>query len=137
MVIRPKSSATVVVVLFGMPARLSTPALDSVISSSVRSGGISLTAPTMVVLPTPNPPATRILTATASRIGSEVADAIQHLPHHVQIGRGRLPTRAEDHEVQLDQVADQHLGHAERQVQFGRHLRDRRREGTHPQYLGV
>ncbi len=38
-------------------------ALTVVSSSSVLSGAISLTAPTKVVLPTPNPPATRIFSA--------------------------------------------------------------------------
>ena len=55
--------ATVVVVLPSTPAVLSVPRLPSVSSSSVRSGLISLTAPTSVVLPTPKPPAKRILMA--------------------------------------------------------------------------
>jgi hypothetical protein len=38
--------------------------LASVSASSVRSGRISLTAPTSVVFPTPKPPATRIFSAT-------------------------------------------------------------------------
>ena len=37
------------------------PTLRSLIGSSVRSGLISLIAPTRVVFPTPNPPAMRIL----------------------------------------------------------------------------
>jgi hypothetical protein len=55
--------ATVVVVLPSTPAVLSVRRLPSVSGSSVRSGLISLTAPTSVVLPTPNPPASRILIA--------------------------------------------------------------------------
>ncbi len=66
---RPKSIATVVVVLFSTPSRLSVSALMVVRSSSVLSGAISLTAPTKVVFPTPNPPATRILSAVGK--GSE------------------------------------------------------------------
>src|ERR1043165_5605112 len=66
---RPKSIATVVSTLFSMPSRLSVEALTVVSSSSVRSGLISLTAPTRVVLPTPNPPATRILSVTGSTGG--------------------------------------------------------------------
>src|SRR3954452_2360583 len=58
---RPKSMATVVVVLFGVFARSSTPALASVITASVVRGTISETDPTKVVFPTPNPPATTIL----------------------------------------------------------------------------
>jgi hypothetical protein len=52
--------ATVVVVLFGVFAKSSTPALASVITASVVRGTISETDPTKVVLPTPNPPATTI-----------------------------------------------------------------------------
>ena len=48
------------VVLFGVFAKSSTPALASVITASVASGTISDTDPTNVVLPTPNPPATTI-----------------------------------------------------------------------------
>ena len=55
--------------------------LSAVISSSVRSGSTSLTEPTIVVLPTPKPPAMRILTAIgmacaavpAARVPSECA----------------------------------------------------------------
>src|SRR5690606_42042088 len=54
--IRPKSIATVVVDFIGMPVRLSMPALALVTNASVRSGTISETAPTNVVLPTPKPP---------------------------------------------------------------------------------
>lgn len=62
-VILPKSSATVVVSLSPSPVRSSVPMLAVVMVSSVLSGSISLTEPTKVVLPTPNPPATRSLTA--------------------------------------------------------------------------
>src|SRR5690606_8554229 len=57
---RPKSIATVVVVLFGVRAVSSMPTEASVMTASVVSGMISETAPTKVVLPTPNPPATTI-----------------------------------------------------------------------------
>ena len=66
MVIRPKSMATVVVRLASTPAVTSMPAPGPLSSSSVRSGSISVSAPTSVVLPTPNPPAMRILTATGA-----------------------------------------------------------------------
>ena len=58
--IRPKSMATVVVDLPGVLARSSTPSDSFVTSASVRSGTISDTDPTRVVLPTPNPPAITI-----------------------------------------------------------------------------
>src|SRR5262250_3551014 len=61
-VTRPKSIATVVVVLSGVCDRSSRPSLADVITASVVSGVISDTDPTNVVLPTPNPPATTILT---------------------------------------------------------------------------
>jgi hypothetical protein len=54
--------ATVVVVLSGTPDRSSTAPLAAVIRASVVKGVISETAPTSVVLPTPKPPATTILT---------------------------------------------------------------------------
>src|ERR1700759_637648 len=57
---RPKSIATVVVDLDGVWARSSTPTDSLVTRASVRSGTISETDPTRVVLPTPNPPATTI-----------------------------------------------------------------------------
>jgi len=58
---RPKSIATVVVVLCGVPRKSSTPSLACVIGSSIRSGRTSETLPMYVVLPTPKPPATTIL----------------------------------------------------------------------------
>src|SRR6059036_1479204 len=66
---RPKSMATVVVFLPSTPLVSSIGRPASVSSSSVRSGLISLTAPTRVVLPTPKPPATRILSVTGSTGG--------------------------------------------------------------------
>ncbi len=84
---RPKSMATVVVVLFGVPRRSSTPTLASVIGSSMRSGVTSETLPTKVVLPTPNAPATTIfadrVTAGARKWGAgpsdQFAESTQHL----------------------------------------------------------
>ena len=71
---RPKSIATVVVLFSGTPVRSSTPVLAAVITASVVNGVISETAPTSVVLPTPNPPATRIL-ADLIRVRSEIAES--------------------------------------------------------------
>ena len=51
-----------VVVLSGVWDRSSTLSLAAVITASVVSGVISDTEPTNVVLPTPKPPATTILT---------------------------------------------------------------------------
>ena len=69
MVIRPKSSATVVVRLRSTPSSRSTAAPGSLSGSSVRSGRISVSDPTRVVLPTPKPPAIRILMVTGVRPG--------------------------------------------------------------------
>src|SRR5262245_29442780 len=66
-VMRPKSMATVVVVLSGTAAVSSTPTDRAVMFASVVSGVTSDTAPTKVVLPAPNPPATRTLSGMSSR----------------------------------------------------------------------
>src|SRR3954467_12997930 len=60
MLIRPKSIATVVVVLPGTCRVSSTPTPAEVMIASVVNGVISETEPTSVVLPTPNPPAMTI-----------------------------------------------------------------------------
>ena len=62
---RPKSIATVVVDLFGVASSTSTALDASVTIASVRNGMISETAPTNVVLPAPNPPATTIFVEAA------------------------------------------------------------------------
>src|SRR5690349_2264994 len=69
MVTQPKSIAIVVVVLAEPRAGLSTPTDSRVISASVVSGEISEMAPTVVVFPTPKPPATMILTGTGGVVG--------------------------------------------------------------------
>src|SRR5215203_1350851 len=61
-VMRPKSMATVVVVLPWIWLVSSMPVDAEVIAASVRSGSISEIAPTNVVFPTPNPPAMTNLT---------------------------------------------------------------------------
>src|SRR3954451_11111134 len=64
MVTQPKSMATVVVVLWLSARGSSTPMATEVISASVVRGAISEIDRTVVVLPTPKPPATMILTGT-------------------------------------------------------------------------
>src|SRR3954454_22702942 len=136
-VIRPKSRATVVVVLLSTPASLSTPDDASVISSSVRRGGTSLTEPTSVVLPTPKPPATTIFTAELSR-RSEPSDAIENrLQYLLTRCFGRHVRGPEDHQTLRDQVAQHDLHHLQRQVERGRHLGDRDRLLADLQRLGV
>src|SRR3954466_15952786 len=69
MVTQPKSIAIVVVVFPDAGPGSSTPTDSMVISASVVSGEISEIAPTVVVFPTPNPPATMILTGTGGALG--------------------------------------------------------------------
>src|SRR4051794_8369010 len=69
MVTRPKSIATVVVVLPGPAAPTwSTVEAAMVIAASVVSGSISDSAPIIVVLPTPNPPETTTFTGTGGGV---------------------------------------------------------------------
>ncbi|GAA3298514.1 hypothetical protein GCM10020218_086330 [Dactylosporangium vinaceum] len=68
MLIRPKSIATVVVVLSGTAAVSSTPTLAPVSTASVVNGVISETAATNVVLPAPNPPAMTIFADVTRRV---------------------------------------------------------------------
>src|SRR5690606_40643634 len=116
MVMRPKSSATVVVVLPLTPSRSSTPTLAWVRYSSVRSGATSLTAPTMVVFPTPNPPGTSIFTASgASSPRSEFAKPIPHRHQHRNVGdAARLPggqPRPRQHLTRLDEITKEDHSH--------------------------
>src|SRR6266849_8702396 len=93
-VTRPKSIATVVVVLSGVCDRSSTPSLAEVITASVVSGVISDTEPTKVVLPTPKPPATTIFTeviADASpppcgRATLDLTESTKHPFEQVKVG---------------------------------------------------
>src|SRR3954452_15044572 len=65
--IRPKSIATVVVVLrCVLPPASSTPTECSVMAASVESGSMSEMDPMKVVLPTAKPPATTILTTVGA-----------------------------------------------------------------------
>src|SRR5258708_10179282 len=112
-VTRPKSIATVIVVLSGVCDRSSRPSLAEVITASVVSGVISDTDPTNVVLPTPKPPATTILTdviaasaAAAPETALELAKSTEHPFQQVKI-------RATLRMIQLvnpEQPLDFHLG---------------------------
>ena len=119
-VIRPKSSATVVVVLLPTPDRSSRPTLAVVRVSSVRSGRTSLIAPTSVVFPEPNPPAMRILCAVNAAALSECAEPIQYLLEHVIAGSlaGRSLSHYGDRSLQ-DQVGEQYAYHAQGQRGVG------------------
>src|ERR1700722_7471542 len=132
MVMRPKSRATVVVVLPATPVRSSMDAPISDSCSSVRSGLISLAAPTIVVLPAPNPPAISSLTACApprsAGAGLEFANAIEYRLQEVDVGpAGGRHRRPVDEVAGVDQVTDQDLDRSEQQVHVGGDLGDRQR----------
>src|SRR5687767_2019556 len=110
---RPKSMATVVVVLFGVRETSSTCAEASVMTASVVSGRISETAPTNVVFPTPKPPATTIFVEV--RPGLEPAKSTEHPFEQVEVRLSRVQRRL----VHADQafrrhVGDQHPDHTKR-----------------------
>src|SRR4051795_13184834 len=120
---RPKSMATVVVVLLGVAVRSSTPSEAEVITASVRSGTISETAPTKVVLPAPNPPETTIFVEREGR-RSEPLEATEHSPQESRVtfvavgGRG-----LEDlDQAEVDHVGDDDAGHPEGDPQLRRDL---------------
>ncbi|AYN32178.1 hypothetical protein DUI70_1675 [Streptomyces albus] len=119
---RPKSMATVVVVLSPVWVRSSMPALADVITASVRSGLISETAPTNVVLPTPKPPATTIFALVVERPWRpapplELAKSTEHPFEqcHVRLATGVLVAArlVDGDESRLRQVGDEDAGHAE------------------------
>src|SRR3954463_6607237 len=105
-----------------------------VMVSSVVSGFISLTEPTMVVLPTPKPPTITILTAACVVCGRwssvrgpvMVSELLKSMHHRFEEGTvGERP--ADDRGARLDQFGRQQLGeqdghHAVRQVEIGREL---------------
>src|SRR5690606_38557770 len=125
MVIRPKSMATVVVVLPGTSLVSSTPSPADVMIASVVSGVISETEPTRVVLPTPKPPAMTIFAdVTRPVVGradmSEPPKSTQHpfqqfRPHRVVLllERGRL---VDGDQSVRGHVGDEHPSHTEREL---------------------
>src|SRR3954462_2935282 len=125
---RPKSIATVVVDLPSTRVRSSVSTLISVMPASVVSGVISLTAPTKVVLPTPNPPATTILTGVGACFADrdravrrlEVAESIQHPLQQREVGTGVRARGAMDlHHALSGQVSDEDTGDPEGHVEMG------------------
>src|SRR5581483_5187311 len=137
-VMRPKSSATVVV-LFAVPSRVrSISAVTSVSAASVVRGVISEMEPTKVVFPTPKPPATTILTGNGvvralsrpvrsgagPRDGNvpvpDVSERLKSIEHPFQqsdVGASVSVLHAMDlHESVGDEIADQDARRAERHV---------------------
>src|ERR1700740_1852457 len=122
---RPKSIATVVVVLSVAAGRSSTPMLAAVIGASVVSGSISETAPTRVVLPTANPPAIRTFNAPG-RNSSEGAEGIDHRLQYMPVGLSRVGEGDRgrgDHGAPAEQVGQQDLDDGDGQPQVRGDLR--------------
>src|SRR5262245_29758971 len=139
MVMRPKSIATVVPVLVSTCPTLSTPRPSADLSASVRSGSISESAPTNVVLPTAKPPATTLFIATGTGRArgaaakpdccrrSESTDSIKQPLEQRDIVRRVLSTDIDGHRVRGYQVTHEHACDADRQQQARRDLGHRHR----------
>src|SRR5262245_49181846 len=125
-VMRPKSIATVVVVLLATCDRSSMPSDSVVIAASVVSGVISDTAPTKVVFPTPKPPATTNFTDVMRRPAErlEASDTIDHPRQHGKFDVDRIAL-VHHQPVLGDQVAHEHARDAERDAQLRRNFCDR------------
>src|SRR5262245_20976592 len=144
-VMRPKSIATVVVALVSTPSMSSTPTLSSVRYSSVSSGWISLTAPTSVVLPTPKPPAMRILSATgmSSSSGAPVAPSkgAKAIEDRLENTLGGLVVRRHGRSgpdvAPVEEIAEQDPHRPHREVEVRRQFGDRHRILTEPHDAGV
>src|SRR5438874_12317042 len=139
-VMRPKSMATVVVVFFCTWVVSSTPADFEVTAASVVSGGISETAVTNVVLPTPKPPATtnftEVIRPRAELGASEGPYTVDHPGERRELdldGVGVMNSKA----AAVDQIGDQHCCNSERNADFRGNLRDRSRLSAHLEDLRV
>src|SRR5918997_1570549 len=118
-VMRPKSMATVVVVLPWTWWVSSMPIDALVMAASVRSGSISEIAPTNVVLPTPKPPAMTNLTDVMRVAALSAVDCTaRYLVGLVAaVGGGQQARR--------DQIVGEDHDHAHHQVEVGGDLGDR------------
>src|SRR6478609_7191643 len=125
-VMRPKSSAAVVSTLSGVSVATSTPTPTSVIAASVVSGSISEIEPTVVVLPTPKPPAMTTLSAMGAGARSEATDTLQQsfedADAFVELG---ARSRADGEGPLGGEVADEDPHHAEVELEDRRDLDDR------------
>src|SRR5262245_20334546 len=143
---RPKSIATVVVTFLSMSVVSSTPCDSDVIAASVLSGGISDTAFTKVVFPTPKPPATTSFTEVTLRVrelcalGALAGCVAGPAPTEESKGADTFDHPREGREFDLDGVAatgfetvlvdevtDDHDRHPERNAELGGDLGDRDR----------
>src|SRR4051795_6486302 len=109
---RPKSMATVVETFVEGTGTSSMPMPALVMSASVRSGAISDTAPTNVVLPTPNPPATTIFADVVDR-RTVSFELLKSTEHPFKQCHGRLSARGlvAAGLVDLDQSGLGQVGH--------------------------
>src|SRR5215831_10483816 len=128
-VTRPKSIATVVVVLSGTCDRSSTAALAAVMTASVVRGVISETDPTKVVLPTPKPPATTILTEVIAvspvlfRAGLELAKSTENPFEQVEIWAALGVVELVDPDQSLYRhVGDEDAGYTQRHPEHCRYF---------------
>src|SRR5215471_4765284 len=148
-VMRPKSMATVVVVLPWMWRGSSMPVDTLVIAASVRRGSISEMAPTKVVLPTPKPPAMTNLTdvmrvAALSAVDcttrnivwagwvsgvSDGPDAFDHLGEHGQLDLDGIGV-VHVEEAGRDQVVGEDHDDTDHQVEVGGDLGHRQGPDT-------
>src|SRR3954454_22360773 len=97
----------VVVVLVVTGPGSSTPTDSMVISASVVSGEISEIAPTVVVFPTPNPPATMIFTGTGGVLGRR-SSGTRAVPT-MRSGDGSKSTDHSHDGLGVGEIARQHM----------------------------
>jgi hypothetical protein len=107
----------------------SIPTLAVVIAASVVRGGISLTAPTKVVFPTPNPPAMMIFTGLGAGAtdgpGLKGLEAIENLLHQRYVRAfGRSARSGDMNKTRVDHVADEYSGDADREIELRGYLGD-------------
>src|SRR6476661_7874393 len=110
---RPKSIATVVVVLSGTSPGSSTPTEAVVISCSVSRGGISDRERTSVVFPTPNPPAINTLSgmrSVESACTKTLQEPLEDFGGETAVGSGGLRRQMDDEVLRVHQIAHQHAG---------------------------
>src|SRR5215218_67297 len=134
-VMQPKSSATVVVVLVGTCPVRSISVATEVMAASVVNGRISEMADTAVVLPTPNPPAMTIFTGVGARGGRPEGsvyflESTDHPHDHVQVF-GEPGSGPPDGQVTSGgQIRDQHPRHPDMEPELGRNLCHRHRRAA-------
>src|SRR3954454_11078824 len=109
MVRTPKSIAIVVVVFMLAWPGSSIPTDSSVISASVVSGEISEIALTVVVFPTPKPPATMIFTGTGGGAARRRSPGTRAVPTMRRSGYGSKSTDHSHDGVGIGEVLVQHM----------------------------